>query len=278
MSKSLKMFGELPPLFENKLDIPGFVVFTTQRSGSTMICNDVTSIGALGAPGEHVLWAEGKLLNDGSEADLSAAAFVRQGQVGGSGCFGLKIMQNQLAQLSAWLSPPEHALECLEQGDVGIKRLVDEALPKFASFFPNCHFVALRRRDAFAQAYSRARASATGVFHKQVDGSVVRPPKHHSAAPKDDAIDTGRMLNELTRVIQERRRFEEVIVLSNLKMLDVFYEDASTSFPGYIDPILKFSGLEGALLSKAKRNTMKVVSGNEFRDAKLDFLRDLGIF
>ena len=149
---------------------------TTPRSGSTLLCTLLCEADVAGRPEswfrkeDRAEFATGwGLPPDPDFADYLAAA-IRAGQ-SPNGTFGLRMMANNLTGLVADLADlhgtaPDPALLHLAFGDV--------------------RYVRLKRRDTVAQAVSLTRAEASGLWHRNSDGS---PRELFGVAPKPVTYD-----------------------------------------------------------------------------------------
>jgi LPS sulfotransferase NodH len=131
------------------------VILGTQRSGSTLLCAELTDIGGMGAPGEHFL---GWLQQARPSARLLPPDILNALKLGRSkdGTIGLKLMTDYLPRLAT--AAAERATETTaEQHSAGFLRSLAELTGPTA-------YYRIVRRDVFDQALSRYMAFATGVY------------------------------------------------------------------------------------------------------------------
>ncbi|MBZ9988669.1 Stf0 sulfotransferase [Mesorhizobium sp. BH1-1-5] len=153
-----------------------YIICGTPRTGSTLLCDLLTSTGRTGAPHsfyrrQDILeWAEEWKLpgrDTMSGLDFDAAylnAAIKAGK-GGTGIFGLRLMRENLDELSAILDRIHPGLQS------------DKA--RFGRAFDRILYMHLSREDKLAQAVSLIKAEQTGLWHVAPDGTEierVRPP------------------------------------------------------------------------------------------------------
>lgn len=123
------------------------VVCATQRSGSTMICEDLTNAG-LGRPEEWFLsWNPEARMNWAAELETVKARGTTP-----NGIFAAKLMADQLRNVDACLSgftAPE----------------TSGPYPHLRSLFRNAIWVWVRRQDTVDQAISHYMAQKRGFYH-----------------------------------------------------------------------------------------------------------------
>jgi LPS sulfotransferase NodH len=155
----------------------GYIICGTPRTGSTLLCNLLASTKATGNPDSFYgrkfmsAWAlEWRLPGRDtiSERDFNIAylsAAVAAGK-GGTGIFGLRLMRENLDELSA---------------------ILDQVFPQLPSdrsrlekAFGRILYIHLSREDKLAQAISLIKAEQTGLWHIAPDGTEIErlsPPK-----------------------------------------------------------------------------------------------------
>lgn len=144
-----------------------YIICTTPRSGSTLLCGLLEGTGRAGRPDSFFMgdvdphWAEVWGLPDiGASADADhARAFVdaaKRAGTDGNAMFGLRLMHRDLTRLlslvgEAFPDPGD---------DAGRLRVA------FGRWLP----IHLTRADKLAQAVSRVRAEQSGLWHVAPDG------------------------------------------------------------------------------------------------------------
>ena len=176
-----------------------YIICTSPRSGSTLLCHLLRATGVAGRPGSlfHVPRLDGWLNDYGlsetkfaTHQDALRAVFAkaREKGAGGTALFGLRMQRPsfpffmaQLAQLHPGLPNDRARIE--------------------AAFGPTL-FVYLNRADKLDQAISRVKAEQTGLWHRAADGSELErngPP----AEPSYDAAAIAHHLDALTQMDAE---------------------------------------------------------------------------
>lgn len=147
-----------------------YIICGTPRTGSTLLCDLLTSTRRTGAPHsfyrrQNILeWAEEWDLpapDEVSELDfklayLNAAIFAGKG---GTDMFGLRLMRENLDELSAMLDQIYPGLPS------------DKA--RFERAFGRILYLHLSREDKLAQAVSLIKAEQTGLWHVAPDGTEI---------------------------------------------------------------------------------------------------------
>lgn len=127
----------------------GIMILTTQRSGSTMICEDMWSTKVLGFPEEYLIpWA---LVSNDKHDWLRVLDDLIKYKSTPNGVFSIKVMANQIVPVGEKLL---HA---------GYK--ADDAESAFFSYFSDFYFIRIWREDKLKQAISRVIAEDTGICH-----------------------------------------------------------------------------------------------------------------
>lgn len=170
-----------------------YIICGTPRTGSTLLCDLLTSSGVAGEPDSFFMqdvdpiWSarwglppsEGKGTADYSLAYLKAAIAAGRGQ---SGIFGLRLMRENLTDLMAMI----------DQVHPGLPSDKD----RLQAAFGRVLCIHLTRQDKLSQAVSMVKAEQTGLWHIAADGSELErlsPPKE----PKYDFTRIKAKLDEL---------------------------------------------------------------------------------
>lgn len=141
------------------------ILCTTQRSGSTRVCEDMTRVG-LGKPNEYFLsWIGREDLNWEQELQNMIQ------QHSHNGVFSVKIMANQIRRIDTRLA---RTIAPLDSGP----------FPHFRAVFPQAEWVFIQRKDVIDQAISHFLAKNSGVYHviKSGQGFLPGAALHESAA------------------------------------------------------------------------------------------------
>lgn len=147
-----------------------YIICGTPRTGSTLLCDLLKSTDKTGAPHSFYRrqditeWAEEWGLPDRAamkELDFDVTylnAAIKAGK-GGTGIFGLRLMRENLDELSAILDRIHPGLSS------------DRA--RFEKAFGRVLYMHLSREDKLAQAVSLVKAQQTGLWHVAPDGTEI---------------------------------------------------------------------------------------------------------
>lgn len=146
----------------------GYVICTTPRSGSTLLCGMLAATGRMGVPDSFYRtqsrkeWAADWGVQTTYGAPGHAAEFLAAARAAGSGetgRFGMRLMaENRAAMLTEFRG--------LFQGPVSDMELLQQAFGPVA-------LIHLCREDKVAQSVSRVKAEQTGLWHRAPDGREV---------------------------------------------------------------------------------------------------------
>lgn len=147
-----------------------YVICSTPRSGSTLLCRLLSQTGVAGQPDSHFhtpsldRWREVYGVStaaNASERDILGAVFqaARKRGTGQNGMFGLRMQRGSFAFFMA-------------QADVLYPDRAHD-VARFEAAFGPTRFIHLSRQDKVAQAISRLKAEQTGLWHQNPDGSTL---------------------------------------------------------------------------------------------------------
>lgn len=148
-----------------------------------------------------------------SEADFEIAylaAAIRAGQAG-TGIFGLRLMWENLGELSATLD--------------GIFPHLASDKARFEKAFGRVLFVHLSRADKVAQAVSLIKAEQTGLWHVAPDGTEIE----RLAPPREPQYDFMRISHELAALEHDDAAWLSWFEKQRISPLRIRYEDLSAS-------------------------------------------------
>ncbi|WP_118133286.1 Stf0 family sulfotransferase [Oceanicella sp. SM1341] len=236
------------------------IILASQRCGSTLISEDVEATGRMGLPKEHML----PLMRAEPEAELPEL-FPRGLQ---EGCFGMKLMTGQLAALGAYLDTPARARALLDQDDRA--QLAVDCVNGLRVRFASVTWLSISRRDRFAQAYSRLRARATGIYHRRESGPQRRRP------PQTVEITPQTLHDELTRIAADDALFAELCARTGIRPLHTVYEDYLAAPDRHFAAIAAHAGLELARPAARERRTEKIVASPELEAARAAYEQRYG--
>nr|WP_216365009.1 MULTISPECIES: Stf0 family sulfotransferase [unclassified Roseobacter] len=162
-----------------------YVICTSPRSGSTLLCKLLAATGISGKPESYFHtpsaddWAKAldlTLTDAASEQEALAEIFeaVRAKGRGNTSIFGLRLQRHSV----------DYFLQKLAQLHPG--HTTD--LPRFEAAFGRAAFIHLTRMDKVEQAVSYLKAEQTGLWHQAPDGTELErisppaPPQYDAAA------------------------------------------------------------------------------------------------
>lgn len=147
-----------------------YVICTSPRSGSTLLCNLLAATGCAGLPDSHFhvpdlsAWQRSHGLDPdtfASETEALKAVFaaaMRRG-TGQTGMFGLRLQRDSFAYFMEQLAR-------LHPGLASDRERIEAA-------FGRTHFLHLTRADKLDQAISLVRARQSGLWHRAPDGTEI---------------------------------------------------------------------------------------------------------
>lgn len=211
-----------------------YIICTSPRSGSTLLCKLLEATGVCGVPDSHFHapslsgWLSSHGLSGDHYADERAgvsAVFdaARRAGTGDTGMFGLRLQQHSL----------DHFLEKL-------RLLFPEPstdLDRLRAAFGPVLFVYLRREDKLAQAVSRLLAEQTGLWHRAADGTELE----RLSAPHTPVYDAAALARHVADLTAADAAWECWFEHEGVVPLRITYEALAR------DPVDTLSGLLGAL-------------------------------
>ncbi|MEL6571722.1 MAG: Stf0 family sulfotransferase [Pseudomonadota bacterium] len=226
-----------------------YILCTSPRSGSTLLCDLLWQTGVAGKPNSFFRpqsipnWCDRWGLTPTTITTFDQtylATAITKGAMG-TGTFGLRIMHNNLAPLLGRLK------EMFGQtNDVAV---LTEA-------FGPLKFLHLNRSDKVAQAVSLAMAEQTGLWHKNADGSD-RENFHLAPEP---TYTYESVAHELKILTDEAKGWPSWFAANSVTPLYVDYETLSQRPTETLSEILVFLGKDPQNASKAKPGTQKLAS------------------
>jgi LPS sulfotransferase NodH len=226
---------------------PVLIVLSTQRSGSTMVCDDISGTNALGRPSEYFLrvitnWKSRNCDNLRMEVEQAWS----RGKTN-NGVIGVKVMSNQIIPLGKVLQK------------AGICDLKDE-VDCVSSFFSGAIFARVVRQDKVAQAVSRVMVKETSVVHvadskeglESMIGKVDREREESSLE-----YSRGKIEHALDYIVREEKFLDDFVSRLDSVPTEVFYEDV-VSDRSYVLEIAKGLGVGDVMLQERR---LKKVGG-----------------
>lgn len=202
-------------------------ICATPRTGSTALCNALSTTGVAGRPSEYLTEGNRERALEHFEATSlrELLSRIQQQTTTPNGVFGLKTS-----------SAPGYLDDLLREVDrlsPGVE--VHEA---FAKAFPNLRLVFLTRRNKVRQAVSHWRAIQSGLWHLPRDGN--------NKAPSEDAYRFAAIDTLVHDIVMREAAWQQFFDRLGLAPLTVVYEDFAVEPEQVTRQILSYLGLEPA--------------------------------
>lgn len=200
------------------------IIAATPRSGSTLLCSLFRATDPAGRPESWFRWQNREDftadfgLPPGSGFRTFLPAAIRAGQ-SPNGTFGLRLMTDNRAELMRDLRDLH--------GPLADRDLI-------ARSFGAVLFVWLARRDTLAQAISRHRAEASGLWHRKPDGS---PLELFGDAPAPVDYDARRIAAYKSEAEADTDNWRDWFAQAAITPVRLWYEDLAH------DPLAAFRAL-----------------------------------
>ncbi|KON88335.1 hypothetical protein AF332_17020 [Sporosarcina globispora] len=264
MSKKKNLLKKIPEI--NFKEKNALVILSTQRSGSTMLCEDIISLGVLGTPDEHLrLVLNQKKM---TAAEQLVDYFTSNGNLNDSSFYSIKLMYNHLDLLGYWIS--DRGLDT----KTNKKKYREMALQFFLDKFDHVTFIYIQRKNKFEQALSYYRSAKTKVWHLR-DGEKV--DNNHSISYEEQKLLKNidiKLFNKIYDMVCSRdRELKRLIKSQGIHYLSLVYEDIRIEYPVYLLDIGAEAGIKLNINSLEKRKIKKIVSSDfvsEFKKALLE--------
>ncbi len=198
-----------------------YIIWFSQRTGSTLLASALAGTGVAGTPGE---W-----LNDRDPAALAVAELqaIWQGGATPDGVFGLKYGPSQ-GNFAAWTQVFRRVL------GLSAHLSVPEV---WAATFPGCHHVFMTRRNKVRLAVSWWRAIQSGEWHRP-SGEVAL------AADLEGRYSFEAIDHLFAEASLREAMIEDFFEEAGLTPMTVVYEDFIRDYAGTIRQVLGFLGLD----------------------------------
>ncbi|MBE1282985.1 MAG: sulfotransferase [Rhodobacteraceae bacterium] len=228
-----------------------FVICTSPRSGSTMLCKLLQETGVAGCPGSHFhrtslqAWLDSYNLHAssyGSEKQALTAIFaaaIAKGS-GNTGTFGLRLQQHSLSfflQKLAVLYPEPSG---------------DQARLN-AAFGPSL-FIHLTRENKLEQAISRLKAEQTGLWHRNADGSELE----RLSAPRQPIYDAAAITAHVKDLTEADLNWNIWFTKQGIQPLRITYDELSDAPTRVLAGVLKALGQDPAIAQNITPPTAKL--------------------
>jgi LPS sulfotransferase NodH len=245
------------------------LVLSSARSGSTLLCRDLASLGGLGFPREYMKgFAVEARRGSVGEADV-LARIARGARKDAPGVAALKLMVPQAVPTYRAVGGRQ-----LRQAEA-MSQLVVWAQQRFERVL-----LVLLVRNAVDQAISDVVARATGVYHSTDRAAAAGP----AALPADGDDLNRRILHQLTNVVHNQQVLSAVHAAHADLGLMLTYEELTGDVESTTRGLVSHARAQGFDVRReaVTRNLTKIIAADRsaaIRESFLDFLRtDRGIW
>ena len=220
--------------------IRGYAICTSGRSGSTLLCQYLSSTDQLGRPLEYFNAAGRRAIEDPSypdDAEQQIERILTQGATA-NGVYGVKLFPAQAAAL-----PPS----------------LDWTLR-----LPDLRFVLLKRTDVLGQAISLLRATQTNQWRASLPAQGVA------------AYDGGRIRDHLRAVKRDYEHWRQFFARKGVEPVVITYEDFIADPQATVNRVAGLFGLQGRASVKLKAVDLTIQRDALTEDWRARFRRDFG--
>lgn len=188
---------------------PTYIICSTQRSGSSMLCQLLRQTGLLGKPGETIVLSKlNKAANECESDDIAAVASSILSELATTnGITGAKLHYHQFSEL-------------VHDG-------------RLSGYFAQTKWLLMNRRDIVAQAVSLSKAWQTRQFSSKHESTVSSPSYKYESIAR-----AGQMLAE------EKASWEWFFARCRISPLRLFHEDVIEDENREVGRVFRFFGLE----------------------------------
>lgn len=216
---------------------PAYIICTSPRSGSTLLCQLLTATGISGNPGS--LFHEPSLADWLEDYGLSADQYptkhaalravfkaARAYGTGKTNMFGLRMQRHSF----------DFFMKQLDLLHPGLA--TDQA--RIGAAFGDTLFIHLTRSNKVEQAISYVKATQTGLWHRAADGTELE----RLSAPRAPVYDAPEITRRLTELSAQDTQWRAWFAAENLTPLRITYDDLSENPTDVLALILDRLGLD----------------------------------
>lgn len=214
-----------------------YIICTSPRSGSTLLCKLLAATGKAGKPGSY--FHVPSLSNWASDYNLSADHFATERDLLGAIFDGARARGTDTTGMFG-LRLQRHSFEFFMQQINILHPGLSSDPQRIQAAFGNTLFIHLSRANKLDQAISLVKANQTGLWHRAPDGTELE----RLSAPQDpvyDADEIARHLAELTALDEDWRTW---FAKEKLAPLAVSYDELSADHTKILGRILEHLGLD----------------------------------
>ena len=233
------------------------LLLSTQRSGSTMVCEDIANTGVLGRPSEYFSSLADNFKRFETTGALSEAfeASLMKGFVEKTNSNSVKIMQSQIGAIGKILI------------DTGKVQSFSHK-SAFVEFFKPYYWARIVREDKVAQAVSRVVARHTDVYHRVAEDSAVKDllGKFSTQERQDEHLvyNETEISLEIEKIEQEELFLDALIREHDIDVFEIIYEKVVND-RSYVNSLVKnITGKK--LVEELTPRSLKKISGGLSQD------------
>ena len=241
-----------------------YVICTSPRSGSTLLCNLLASTGVAGNPESYFhtaslddWWIDLGLVSQRPTVETETLRQVfkiaREQGTAGTSIFGLRLQRHSFAFFveKAGLLFPGHRCDRL----------------RFEAAFGKTLFIHLSRLDKVDQAISYVKATQTGLWHRAADGSELE----RLSPPEEPVYDSQAIELARDELTAQDNEWEDWFRQEKITPLRVTYDQLSENPLGVLTGILVSLGIDPAVANGVTPGVAKLADSTN-RGWKRDFI------
>jgi LPS sulfotransferase NodH/glycosyltransferase involved in cell wall biosynthesis len=212
------------------------LICTTERTGSTLLCDLLASTGVAGKPSEYFLPNDihrfSKMWQTNTFAEYLSAFFRTTASV--TGVAGAKVLIRYFPTLLAQLRQLPGIKPDATDGEL------------LAHSFPNLHYIFLTRTDKLRQAISYIRAVGTGYWHHKIRADTATPlwtGVDRATGAADPDFDGSLIDRQMETLQQHETIWRDFFRRNAIEPLEIVYEDLAADYVMQTRRVLEFLGV-----------------------------------
>jgi len=228
-----------------------YIICTSPRSGSTLLCGLLAATGVSGNPGSHFHhpslfdWLRYYGLSvsqfaDDRDALVAIFDAARVHGTGDTGMFGLRLQRHSFSFF-------------IQQLNILHPDLSNDT-ERIQAAFGNTFFIHLTRSNKIEQAISYVKATQTGLWHMASDGTELE----RLSAPQEPVYDASEIEKRLSELTALDRDWETWFSKEKLKPLRLTYDEISNDSTRSLVKILDMMGLDNKVAQHARPSVAKL--------------------
>lgn len=214
----------------SQVPLSSYVVWHTQRTGSSLLCTTLEATNVAGHPEE---WPEDLLEDESADAEALRSE-LWQNQTTANGVLAVKLSYSE-PKIQRFFEVFE---DLANHRRPGLQEIWEAVLP-------NCRHVVMTRRNKFRLAVSWWKSIKGGPGHLSQDGNRLPWQEGVPSAPADlvDAYDFRAIRNLVLESVEREAGIQELLSSMSATPITVTYEDFVADYEGTIRAVLSHLGL-----------------------------------